>query len=85
MVFLKEDGCLDIDRINALPFEEYMDMMGDLTEEQIDEYMSKVPLVESHEPYTGVWVDYTLEEERKRGSVDAREFLNNLKEELWKK
>ena len=76
---------MDIDRINALPFEEYMDMMGDLTEEQIDEYMSKVHLVESHEPYTGVWVDYTLEEERKRGSVDAREFLNNLKEELWKK
>ena len=85
MVFLKEDGSLDIDRINALPFEEYMDMMGDLTEEQIDEYMSKVPLVESQEPYTGVWVDYTLEEERMRGSVDAKDSLNNLKEELWNK
>ena len=78
MIYLKEDGCVDIDRINALPFEEYMDMMGNLTEEQIDEYMSKVPLIESHEPYIGVWVDYTLEEERKRGSVDAMDFLNNL-------
>ena len=34
MVLLKKDGSLDIERINSLPLEEYMDVIGDLTEEQ---------------------------------------------------
>ena len=29
MTFLKEDGSLDIERINKLPLEEYMNAMGD--------------------------------------------------------
>ena len=43
MALLKEDGSLDIERINNLPLEEYMEAMGDLTEEQIKEYNSKLP------------------------------------------
>ena len=85
MVFLMEDGSLDMDRINALPLEEYMDMMGDLTDEQIDEYNSKLPLEESNEPYMGVWVGHTLEEEIQRGSgVLAEDLLNNLRKKYLK-
>ena len=86
MVLLKEDGSLDMERINALPLEEYMDMMGDLTEEQIDEYISKLPINESHEPYRGVWVNYTLEEEIERGTgVIAEDFLNNMRKKYLNK
>ena len=85
MVYLKEDGSLDVDRINALPFEEYMDMMGDLTDEQIEEYISKLPLEESNEPYNGMWVEYTMEEEIERGTgVLAEDFLNNLRKKYLK-
>ena len=83
--YLKEDGCLDIERINNLPIEEYMDVMGDLTQEQIEEYISKLPINESHEPMRAVKVDYTLEEELKRGSVIAEDYINNMRERLKKK
>lgn len=82
MAFLKEDGSLDIERINNLPFEEYMDEMGTLTQEQVQEYVSKLPLNESNEPYQGVWVDYSMEEDIAKGAVDADELLNNLRNEL---
>ncbi len=44
MALLKEDGRLDIERINQLPYEEHMNVMRDLTQEQIEEYLSKMPL-----------------------------------------
>ena len=70
MAYLKEDGSLDIERINSLPYEEYMDAMGDLTQEQVQEYLSKLPINESNEPVRAVLVDYPM-------GVDAEEFLNN--------
>lgn len=76
MVFLKEDGSLDIERINALPLEEYMDMMGNLTQEQTREYLTKLPISESEEPMKAVVVNYPIEED----GVDAEDFLNNLRE-----
>lgn len=74
MAFLKEDGSLDIERINSLPYEEYMDAMGDLTQEQVQEYLSKLPIDESDEPMRAVVVDYPMEED----GVDAEELINNL-------
>lgn len=85
MVYLKEDGSLDIERINKLPVEEYMVVMGTLTQEQIKEYNSKLPINESNEPFCGIKVNYTLEEEIKKGAVDADVLLNNLREKLKKK
>lgn len=79
MVLLKEDGSLDIESINKLPLEEYMDMMGNLTQELVKEYLSKLPINESNEPMRAVVVDYTLEEELERGSVIAEVFINNLR------
>jgi len=77
MALLKEDGSLDIERINNLPLEEYMEEMGDLTQEQVKEYLSKTPINESKEPIIPQKVDCTIEDLLKRGCVNARQFLNN--------
>ena len=84
MALLKEDGSLDVERINKLPIEEYMDVVGDLTEEQYEEYYSKLPINESKEPMKAVLVDYTLEEELERGAVIAEDYINNLRNRLMK-
>lgn len=85
MALLKEDGSLDIERINSLPLEEYMDEMGTLTQEQVQEYLSKLPLNESNEPMQAVVVDYSLEEELERGAVIAEDFINKKKKKYEKK
>ena len=85
MALLKEDGSLDIERINNLPLEEYMEEMGSLTQEQVKEYMSKFPINESKEPVTAIEVDYTLEDELKRGAVLADDLLNKLREKRRRK
>lgn len=78
MALLKEDGSLDIEKMNSLPLEEWMDVMGDLTQEQVEEYLSKLPINESNEPVRAIEVDYTLEDELKRGSVIAEDFINKI-------
>lgn len=50
MRYLREGGSLDIDFLNSLPLEEFMDAMGDLTQDQYDEYLSKVPLSKGPTP-----------------------------------
>ena len=85
MVFLKEDGSLDIERINKLPLEEYMDMMGDLTQKQVREYVTQLPINESKEPMKAVIVDYTLEDEIERGGVIAEDLINNLRKKRMRK
>lgn len=80
MALLKEDGSLDIERINNLPFEEYMDAMGDITQEQVAEYLSKLPANESNEPMRPVEVNYTLEEAIKNNkAVIFDDLLNKLR------
>lgn len=79
MAPLKENGELDIERINEQPIEEYMEVIGGLTEEQYKEYLSNLPINESKEPVRVVVVDYTLEEELERGSVLAEDLINKLR------
>lgn len=79
MVPLKENGELDVERINNLPIEEYMEVVGGLTDEQYNEYLSTLPITGSKEPVRAIVVDYTLEEELKRGSVLAENLINNLR------
>jgi len=74
MALLKEDGSLDIERINQLPIEEYMEEIGDLTDTQYKEYLSKIPLNESKETTKAVLVNYLMEED----GVDAEEVINNI-------
>lgn len=75
---LKEDESLDIDYLNSLPIEEFMDTMGDLTQEQYCEYLSKIPLNESKGLTHIMVVDYPMDDER--AGVDAEIALNELKQ-----
>lgn len=84
MGLLKEDGSLDVERINKLPYEEYMEEMGTLTETQVNEYLSALPINESKEPVHAVKVNYTLEEELKQGAVIASDYIKNKIRELGK-
>ena len=82
MVFLKEDGSLDVERINKLPIEEYMEVIGDLTKEQYEYYQSKTPINEGQQQ-TKVVEFLPWDELIERGiGVDADIFLNNLREEI---
>ena len=85
MALLKEDGSLDIERINSIPYEEYLEEMGALTQEQVKEYLSKLPINESVEPVTAMEVDYTLEDELSRGAVLADVLLKKLRDRHSKK
>ncbi|MCQ2198255.1 MAG: hypothetical protein MJZ19_00870 [Paludibacteraceae bacterium] len=75
--YLKEDGSLDVERINKLPYEKYMDMMGALTESQVNEYLSTLSITESQEPVQTVFVDYDMNDER--CGVDADVLLNKMR------
>ena len=78
MIPLKDDGTLDVERINELPIEEYMDVIRDLTEEQYEYYQSKTPLDEESGPVKAVDF-YPLEEVIERGiGVDVDEIINKL-------
>ena len=85
MEFLKEDGSLDIECIGNLPLEEFMNVVGDLTEEQYEDFLSKLPINESNEPMQAVVVDYTLEEDLARGTVIADDVINNIGKRYGKK
>lgn len=66
---LKEDGSLDVEWINSLPLDEKHREIGNFTREQMEEYLSKLPINESRYPMKIVDVDYKMEDlsdEKKR-------------------
>lgn len=78
MALLKEDGSLDIEWINKLPLEEWMDVIGDMSKEQFDEYNSKTPLNESNGGVQPIVVD-SVEDYLKEGHwVNAFDVVNNM-------
>ena len=79
MAYLKEDGSLDIERINSLPLREFMEAIGDLTQEQYKDYISKLPINEAMEPVRAITVDWSTEEELERGAITHEELMNILK------
>ena len=85
MEYLKEDGSLDVERIDNLPLEEYEKVIGALTQEQYRDYVSKQPINESIGPIRVVEVDYTLEDELARGGVIAEDYINHMKKLLEEK
>ena len=77
MALLKEDGSLDIEWINSLPLEEHIHTISHLTKERRKEYISKLPLNESKNPYPIIYGN--LKNELASGKlVDAFEVINNL-------
>ena len=80
MALLKKNGTLDIERINKLPTNEWMDLMGELTEEQFEEYKKKCPLNEGINSVMSYTVDCTMEEDmEKTGFIRLSDMLNNMK------
>ena len=75
MALLKEDGSLDVERINNLPLKEYMEEIGDFTEEQYMEYVSKLPVNDSNEPVRVINVDSSFDM-----GVNADEVINSIRE-----
>ena len=75
MALLKEDGSLDVERINKLPLEERLHEIGTFTREQVNEYFSKVPIKESHKPITPIKVDYKMEDLLARGYATAEQIF----------
>ena len=55
MALLKEDGSLDIERINNLPFEEHITEIAHFTKAQRKEYISKLRLNEPRKPYPDIY------------------------------
>ena len=83
MEYLKEDGSLDVERIDNLPLLEYYDVLGDLSESQIEEYSAKFPINESKLPLQSTKVDFTIAEGIENGIlVDAEDFINKLRKSL---
>lgn len=81
MVFLKEDGGLYIDRINQLPIEEHMEMLGQFTDEQCVYYLSHLPANEGKSCPRNIIVDYTLEDELRRGCVILKDYIAEKKKQ----
>ena len=78
MSLLKEDGSLDVEKINRLSLEERFDAIGSLTKKQLQEYLSKQPINESKNYPRSIRVDKPMEQ----WGVDAMEYLNKIKDNL---
>ena len=78
MALLKEDGRLDLERINKLPHDEYVNVISHFTKEQRKEYYSRLPLNESTQTIQPVLVDSVDDFLNRGGWVDAEDFLNKL-------
>ena len=62
MALLKEDGSLDVERINKLPLEEKDREISKFTREQMKEYISKLPIEGTQAPVKVVKVSYKMED-----------------------
>lgn len=80
MAFLKEDGTLDIERINKLPLEEHMKEVGSFNNEQFKNYISSIPINETRNYPRSVKVNYLMKED----GVDADELINKIRGKLNK-
>lgn len=65
---LKEDGRLNIERINKQPVEEHMRMLGNLTDSHWDYYLSVLPINEGYVCPRNILVDYGFDD--KRSGID---------------
>ena len=76
MVYLKEDGSLDVERIRKLHIEERARMVSSFNDNQLKCYISKFPINESQQPIKAVPVNYDFDDTR--SGIDADEFFNKM-------
>lgn len=79
--YIKEDGRLNVEKIRHLPIDEKMKVMGQMTQEQIDEYWSKIPIYESKNVSIKITGKYKM---RNRG-VGAFEVLEKIRKAYERK
>ena len=82
MIPVKEDGKLDIELINKLPLNDYMDVMGYLSESQIDYYMANTPMELATGPVKPIPEEDDIID--LGWGVDAKKLLNQLKRQFDK-
>ena len=78
MALLKEDGSLDIERIQKLPYKEYIHEISNFTKEQYEEYVSKIPINESQGTVIPIVVEDVEDYLRNNGYVNAWDVINKL-------
>lgn len=78
MALLKEDGSLDVERIQKLPYNEYIHEISNFTKEQYDEYVSKIPINESQGTVIPIVVEDVDEYLKNNGYVNAWDVINKL-------
>ena len=78
MALLKEDGSLDVERIQKLPYKKYIHEISNFTKEQYDEYVSKIPINESKDTVIPIVVDDIEGYIRNGGYVNAWDVINKL-------
>ena len=78
MALLKEDGSLDIERIQKLPYNEYIHEISNFTKEQYEEYVSKIPINESQGTVIPIVVEDVEDYLRNNGYVNACDVINKL-------
>lgn len=77
MVPLREDGSLDVEFINKLPFDDFEDVISSMTGEQWDYYLSKNPENRNEGPITPIKVDYGFDDPR--SGISLEKFLEQKK------
>lgn len=78
MAYLEEDGSLDVECIQKLPYKEYIHEICNFSKEQYDEYVSKIPINESQGSVLPIVVEDVEEYIRKNGYVNAWDVINKL-------
>lgn len=78
MALLKKDGSLDVERIQKLPYNEYIHVISNFTKEQYDEYVSRIPIKGSQGTIIPVVVEDVEEYLKTNGYVNAWDVINKL-------
>lgn len=83
MALLKEDGSLDIERINKLPFEKRIDEISRLSSSQLNENVCK-RLINKATAHRGpIKTKYSLEDEIKMGRIILAEDVLKIMREKY--
>lgn len=76
--YLKEDGSVDVYKIQGLPLKEHAQALCSLTYEQYKEYLSKIPLKESKGVITPIYYNSLEKFLEDTEAVNAWDVINNL-------
>lgn len=84
---LKQDGTVDVEKIDNMPSDEYLHVLEAMTQEQYQYYSDNSPANKGNNgPSKAIPVNYTLEEALEKGwLVDANKHIQELRDKYLKK